>query len=611
MICKRCAAVLLVLALVGGRPADAADFFWQSSGGGAFATPANWLPAVPAGPGGAADTVNFDLGVAAANRYLVTGVAGQNKQLLVHKDAVQLAVTDYTLVNAGAAAPSLVVGVANGDVGNVLFSGSGTSILRTDVSSLGSAVGSTGIVTADGLQWNGTGNLRVGDAGVGALVVRNGADVTQGSAWIGNLANSAGTAMVNGSTSTWSNGGELVVGRMGGGFLSMNAGGRVTSGQGTIAAELASTGTVFVNDTNSSWKMSSSPLTVGGAGDGELLVQAGGAVESSNGFVARLSGGEGSVSVTGGGSKWDLSGRLTIGGDVVTGVAGGQGAVDVTSGGAVTAAEDIAIYPTGRLRIVGGTVTANEIGFQGAGGHFDWISGTLRLGTYHGNLTNAAGLLEGRSLINRITIDGNYTQQNSGTLRVGIGGPTPNTSYDVVAVGGTASLDGMFEIEQLAGYIPSPTRTFTVLDAAALTGSFDSVASGARLAVMGGTTGGTFLVHYGAGSPFDPTNVVLSAFQITGDYNLNGIVDAADYTVWRDTLGSTTDLRANGDNTGASAGVVDAADFAAWKNNFGKKATGLGSAAVGAVDAVAVPEPEIVALTLLALIFIPLVRTAR
>ena len=37
---------------------------------------------------------------------------------------------------------------------------------------------------------------------------------------------------------------------------------------------------------------------------------------------------------------------------------------------------------------------------------------------------------------------------------------------------------------------------------------------------------------------------------LLGDYNQNGVVDAADYTVWRDTLGSTTDLRANGDNTG-------------------------------------------------------------
>ena len=43
----------------------------------------------------------------------------------------------------------------------------------------------------------------------------------------------------------------------------------------------------------------------------------------------------------------------------------------------------------------------------------------------------------------------------------------------------------------------------------------------------------------------------LRAVPSTGDYNQNHIVDAADYTIWRDTLGSTTDLRANGDNTGA------------------------------------------------------------
>ena len=71
---------------------------------------------------------------------------------------------------------------------------------------------------------------------------------------------------------------------------------------------------------------------------------------------------------------------------------------------------------------------------------------------------------------------------------------------------------------------------------------------------------------------------------VPGDYNGNGIVDAADYTVWRDTLGSTTDLRANGDNTGASAGKIDAADYAVWKANFGNHAGSPGGAA-------GVPEP--------------------
>ena len=43
---------------------------------------------------------------------------------------------------------------------------------------------------------------------------------------------------------------------------------------------------------------------------------------------------------------------------------------------------------------------------------------------------------------------------------------------------------------------------------------------------------------------------VESGLTSLGDYNGNGIVDTADYTVWRDTLGSTSDLRANGNDAG-------------------------------------------------------------
>jgi hypothetical protein len=71
---------------------------------------------------------------------------------------------------------------------------------------------------------------------------------------------------------------------------------------------------------------------------------------------------------------------------------------------------------------------------------------------------------------------------------------------------------------------------------------------------------------------------------LVGDYSGNGIVDAADYVVWRSTLGSTTDLRANGDNTGASAGVIDQADYSVWRSNFGNTASGSGSGAVAAVE---------------------------
>ena len=72
---------------------------------------------------------------------------------------------------------------------------------------------------------------------------------------------------------------------------------------------------------------------------------------------------------------------------------------------------------------------------------------------------------------------------------------------------------------------------------------------------------------------------------IPGDYNRDGRVDAADYSVWRDTLGSTANLAADGN----SNRVVDADDYSVWKNNFGAVA------ASGQSLPQAVPEPSALA----------------
>ena len=89
---------------------------------------------------------------------------------------------------------------------------------------------------------------------------------------------------------------------------------------------------------------------------------------------------------------------------------------------------------------------------------------------------------------------------------------------------------------------------------------------------------------------------------LPGDYSGNGIVDATDYSIWRNTLGSTTDLRANGDNTGASAGRIDAADYGIRKANYGRQA---GSGAGGASG---VPEPAGFVLLAVASMFTLLVK---
>jgi len=59
-------------------------------------------------------------------------------------------------------------------------------------------------------------------------------------------------------------------------------------------------------------------------------------------------------------------------------------------------------------------------------------------------------------------------------------------------------------------------------------------------------------------------------------------VDAADYSVWRSTVGSTTDLRADGSGptAGVPDGVVDEYDYDFWKLNFGHTAASIAAASL-------------------------------
>lgn len=68
----------------------------------------------------------------------------------------------------------------------------------------------------------------------------------------------------------------------------------------------------------------------------------------------------------------------------------------------------------------------------------------------------------------------------------------------------------------------------------------------------------------------------LPPVSVQGDYNSNGVVDAADYVLWR-----------NGgplQNEVDAPGTINSADYTAWRARFGNTAAGLASGA-------AVPEP--------------------
>ncbi len=84
----------------------------------------------------------------------------------------------------------------------------------------------------------------------------------------------------------------------------------------------------------------------------------------------------------------------------------------------------------------------------------------------------------------------------------------------------------------------------------------------------------------------------------TGDYNADGRVDAADYTVWRDALNQNVTPLTGADGNGD--GTVDLLDRAIWAANYGSS---------GSATATAVPEPG--SATLAALASLALVACRR
>jgi hypothetical protein len=117
-----------------------------------------------------------------------------------------------------------------------------------------------------------------------------------------------------------------------------------------------------------------------------------------------------------------------------------------------------------------------------------------------------------------------------------------------------------------------------------------------------------FSAMKGAGDP-DWSSVGISGFTfdifpaaaVPGDYNNDGTVNAADYTVWRDHLGQTFQL--DNEGAGQTEGQVTSEDYDFWKSQF--------SAGGGGASAIGVPEPATAGLLFVAAALGGLARRRR
>jgi hypothetical protein len=83
---------------------------------------------------------------------------------------------------------------------------------------------------------------------------------------------------------------------------------------------------------------------------------------------------------------------------------------------------------------------------------------------------------------------------------------------------------------------------------------------------------------------------------IPGDYNVDGVVDAADYTVWRDNVGRPIGTLLNDPLVGTTTAPIGVAQRNTWRLNYGR------SVNFGPLGATAVPEPAALALVAICLL---------
>jgi hypothetical protein len=364
--------------------------------------------------------------------------------------------------------------------------------------------------------------------------------------------------------------------------LEISSGGNVSSNSAVIGD--LSNGVGFATVT-ATWNTVGS-LTVAEGGFGALTIDTTfGNVSSADAFVGRQAGSVGGVNVQAG--IWTINEKLSIGGDADAGTTGGLGTVTV-AGGTVSVGHDITIFSGDEVRLEAGTLDAPIITVQ-SGGLFDFTGGELFVDTFQGSLSNNGGTLAAREGSNSILVSGEYAQTADGTLAIEIAGDAASGQFDSMIVGNTAFLGGVLQVELADGFLPDPSETYAILDALNIgAGSFSNVANGERMFLN--FSGGSFVVNYGAGSPFDPSQVVLSNFLrvADADFDDDGDVDGEDLEIWQTAYGATDLGDADGDADS------DGRDFLIWQREFGAAPLSAFTASV------AVPEPPSIGLGLLA-----------
>ncbi|MBI3484482.1 MAG: DUF11 domain-containing protein, partial [Acidobacteria bacterium] len=349
-------------------------------------------------------------------------------------------------------------GTVNANNGNLSLNGGGTS---------GGAfsAGAVGTLTFGGATHTLTGTSSVSGAGT--------VNFSGGTTDIAGTYNVTGTTSISGGTANFNSAAST-------NLLAVSSG--ILSGTNTLTASGAFT-----------WS--------GGTQTGAGITNANGGGSISNGIfltqrtlntTGTMTWISGNINV-GIGAVWNNTGTLDItGNDSIAFNQGGAnlafnnlgtGTVTKSAGGATTVfqssfqntgtvnANNGTLSYTGTFTQTAGSTTLNG-GNIGGGITFNFFGGTLGgVGTITGNVNNTGAVVGPGLTPGTLTITGNYIQGAGGSLNIELGG-TAAGQFDVLAITGSATLDGTLNVLSFGGFSPGAGVSFQVMTYASRTGDF-------------------------------------------------------------------------------------------------------------------------------------------
>jgi autotransporter-associated beta strand protein len=479
-------------------------------------------------------------------------------------------VTGSALVNSSILSGNGVLGMAGGLINNGQITVSGGTL---SLASPGSNSNAGNIDIAAGLQLQLTGGTLVntgtvnlnGGSLTGAGTLNNSSGIVGGHGSISAPLTNGGRVLVDSGilniTTAFANSGEIM---LSGGLATLGGAGAITNtglirGDGVITKGITNNAGGEIRAENDK-RIKFQPAV--GTNGGKINLQGGTAefaLALANGSAGQIEGRGtlmvGGVGLTNNGNIALSSGITDVFGDVNNATSLSTKGITISGNADVTFWDDVT---------------------NGAGSLFKVSSGSsvTVFGTYSGaGITGNANDIHLEADVSPgfspaiVDFGGNLHFSSTTRLKIELGGTTAGSQYDRVRVSEQLSLDGVLDVDFIdlgnGQFAPSAGDSFDILDWGTLAGTF------AAIDLPNPPSG----LEWNTSQLYSTGVLTLSSAGLPGDYNNNGLVDAADYVLWRNggPLANEVD----------SPGTVNSADYTEWRARFGNS---LGSGA-------AIPEP--------------------